>query len=131
MRLEAIHGTGRPRKSSVRSPVNPIQSRLNAAAVSRAPTSANKRGWKYDAKATSKALIECCIDNGLVPSFWMQHFSGLRAMLESGVPTARNRLSGHGQGSKIVDVPTNLVAYALHMTAATIVFLAAAEKALK
>jgi hypothetical protein len=91
----------------------------------------NKRGWKYDANATSKALIKCCFDNGLIPAFWTQHFSGLRAMLESAVPTVRNRLGGHGQGSEIVDVPANLAAYTLHMTAATIVFLVQAETALK
>jgi hypothetical protein len=91
----------------------------------------NKRGWKYDANATSKALIKCCFDNGLIPAFWSQHFSSLRAMLESAVPTVRNRLGGHGQGSEIVDVPANLAAYTLHMTAATILFLVQAETALK
>ncbi len=90
-----------------------------------------KRGWKHDAKATSKNLIETCFNNGLIPVFWTQHFSGLRAMLESAVPTVRNRLGGHGQGSAIVDVPANLVAYTIHMTAATIVFLVEAEIALK
>jgi hypothetical protein len=94
-------------------------------------TICNKRGWKYDANATSKALIKCCFDNGLIPAFWTQHFSSLRAMLESAVPTVRNRLGGHGQGSEIVDVPANLVAYTLHMTAATIVFLVEVETALK
>jgi hypothetical protein len=52
----------------------------------------DKRGWKYDAKSTSKGLIQSCFDNGLAPVFWTQHFSSLRAMLESGVPTVRNRL---------------------------------------
>jgi hypothetical protein len=91
----------------------------------------DKRGWKYDARATSKTLIEICFTNGLIPAFWMQHFSSLRAMLESAVPTVRNRLGSHGQGSEIVDVPANLAAYTLHMTAATIVFLVEAETALK
>jgi hypothetical protein len=90
-----------------------------------------KRGWKCDANAASKALIQACFDNGLVPQFWTHHFSSLRAMLESGVPTARNRLGAHGQGSDVTKAPPHLVSYVLHMTAATIVFLVEAEKALK
>lgn len=51
-------------------------------------------------------------------------------MLESGVPTARNRLGGHGQGAEVVSVPNHFVAFALHQTAAAIVFLAKAEETL-
>lgn len=89
-----------------------------------------KRRWAFNANATSKVLIQVLFDNGLVPQFWSQHFSALRATLESGVPTARNRLGGHGQGTSVVQVPSHLVAYVLHQTAATIVFLAEAEKSL-
>jgi hypothetical protein len=89
-----------------------------------------KRGWTHDANATSKALIQVLFDKGLVPTFWNQHFSALRSTLEAGVPTLRNRLGGHGQGERVVQVPQHIVAYALHLTAAAIVFLAEAEKAL-
>jgi hypothetical protein len=89
----------------------------------------DKRGWAYDKhKDTSQKLIQICIDNGLIPGFWLQHFSALRSTLESGVPTARNKLSSHGQGSSPVNVPPHLTAYMLHMAAATIVFLVEAEK---
>ncbi|MDE2740031.1 MAG: hypothetical protein OXI58_00435 [Gemmatimonadota bacterium] len=53
-----------------------------------------------------------------------QHYAGL----ESSVPTGRNKLSGHGQGTTPVSVPDHLVAYMLHMTASAIVFLAEADK---
>lgn len=86
------------------------------------------KGWRYDRNATAKKLLETCFDNGLVPSFWQQNFSSLRSLLESGVPTGRNRLSGHGQGVVPTSVPPYLVAYALHMTAAAIVFLVEAEQ---
>ena len=87
------------------------------------------RGWSYDEQnATAKKLIEVCFDNGLVNLFWKQHFSSLRSVLESGVPTGRNRLSGHGQGTVPTSVPMFLVGYVLHMTAAAIVFLAQAEQ---
>jgi hypothetical protein len=89
-----------------------------------------KRRWPHDANATSKTLIQVLFDKNMVPPFWAQHFSALRATLESGVPTARNRLGGHGQGTEVVDVPTYLVAYVLHQTASAIVFLVEAEKAL-
>lgn len=89
-----------------------------------------KRKWTHDANATSNALIQVLFDKGLVPPFWSQHFSALRSTLESGVPTARNRLGGHGQGANVVQVPSHLVAYVLHQTASTVVFLTEAEKAL-
>lgn len=89
-----------------------------------------KRGWVITARATCKDLIQVCYDNELFPQFWQQHFSGLRASLEGGIPTGRNRLSGHGQGSVPTDVPEQLVAYMLHMTASTIVFLVESEKKL-
>jgi hypothetical protein len=89
-----------------------------------------KRKWQHSSNATSSVLIQCCFDNGLIPTFWTQQFSALRSTLESGVPTARNKLGGHGQGSSIVSVPQHLVAYVLHMTASAIVFLIESERSL-
>jgi len=88
----------------------------------------DKRKWIYQQNATAKTLIQICFDNGLVPPFWQQHLSSLRSMLESSIPTGRNKLSGHGQGATPVAVPDYLVAYMLHMTASTLVFLTTAEK---
>lgn len=89
-----------------------------------------KRKWMYPDSITSKGLIQVCLDNGLIPPFWQQHYTALRSLLESGVPTGRNKLGGHGQGADPVSVPSHLVAYMLHMTAASVVFLAEAEKSL-
>jgi hypothetical protein len=91
----------------------------------------DKRKWAYDPKATCSALVQICFDNGLVPQFWTQHFNALRSTIESGVPTARNRLGGHGQGSAVTQVPDFIAAYVIHQTASVLVFLADAEKALK
>lgn len=88
----------------------------------------DKRNWSYQPNATSKALIQICFDNELVPSFWQQQLSSLRSMLESSIPTGRNKLSGHGQGTTPTTVPDYLVGYMLHMTASTLVFLTTAEK---
>ena len=87
----------------------------------------DKRGWRYDDGATASALIGICFDKQLIPSFWETQFKALRSLLESGVPPARNRLSGHGQGATVKEVPDFVAGYVLHMTAAAIVFLAQAE----
>ncbi len=90
----------------------------------------DKRKWSYAPNSTAQPLIKVCFDKGLVPSFWQQQLSSLRSMLESSIPTGRNKLSGHGQGSTPTEVPDYLVAYMLHMTASTLVFLTTAEKEL-
>lgn len=87
-----------------------------------------KRGWEHDPHATSRALLTVIFENGLVPKFWEQHFSSLRSCLESGVPTARNRLGGHGQGATPTEVPAYLTAYVLHTTASALVFLCEADR---
>ena len=91
----------------------------------------DKRRWNYPKNITANGLIDICLNKELVPSFWQSHYSALRSLLESGVPTGRNKLSGHGQGTAPVAVPDHLAAYMLHMTASAIVFLAEAEAQLK
>ena len=89
----------------------------------------DKRQWVYDPqKATSKELIKVCYEKELIPTFWQSQFTALRTLLESGIPTGRNRLSGHGQGSNLTDVPPYMVGYMLHMAASAIVFLVEAER---
>ena len=88
----------------------------------------DKRGWNRDENATAKRLLEIIFENGLIPEFMQSHFSGLRATLEAGVPTVRNRLGGHGQGEQPKKVPEYVASYALHLTASNIVFLVASEE---
>ena len=90
----------------------------------------DKRGWAYDPRATAQKLIEVCFANDLVPQFLQSQFSSLKSGLESGMPTVRNRLGGHGQGSQQVVVPEYLASYLLHLTATTILMLIKAEKEL-
>jgi len=91
----------------------------------------DKRQWPYDQKDTAKQLIAIAFTHGLVPLFMQTHFAGLRSTLEAGVPTVRNKLGGHGQGTVPTSVPDSIASYALHLTATSIVFLAAAESELK
>ncbi|SFP15249.1 STM4504/CBY_0614 family protein [Variovorax sp. 770b2] len=90
-----------------------------------------KRGWAYGEKDTAKTLIDICMANGLIPTFWQSQLNGLRSMLEGAVPTGRNRLAGHGQGADPTEVPTHLVSYMMHMTASTLKFLVEADTALR
>ena len=87
-----------------------------------------KRGWAYTEKDTARRLIAIVFDEGLIPDFMQSHFSALRSVLESGVPTVRNRLGGHGQGPEKIIVPEYIAVYALHLTASNIVLLARAER---
>lgn len=94
-------------------------------------TICDRRSWSYDPKATAKPLLDVVLQNGLVPPELEPQFSGLRAALESGLPMIRNRKGGHGQGQEPVTVPPHIVAFALHLAAANIVFLVEAHRTLK
>ena len=91
-----------------------------------------KRNWPFDSsKATARPLVKACLDNGLIPPYWQTHFSGLQNVLESSIATPRNKQGGHGAGAAPApDIPNELVAYVLHMTASTVLFLSEAEKSL-
>jgi len=79
------------------------------------------KGWGCQPRDTAKKLIETCMNNGLFPTFLQSHVGNLRAILESGVPTVRNKLGGHGQGSAVTSVSDATARFALHSTATNIV----------
>jgi hypothetical protein len=83
----------------------------------------DRRGWRYESKVTSSGLLKILFDKQLLPDYLTQHFTALRSTLESGVPTIRNKLGGHGQGADVVEVPAYVVGYAIHLTAACVIFL--------
>lgn len=84
----------------------------------------SNKGWKYNAdKDTAKQLINICLKNGLIPTFYQNYYSSLENLLTSGVPTTRNKLSGHGQGQIPKKVNDNIARYALNLTGTSIVFL--------
>ena len=87
-----------------------------------------QRGWDYSNRTTASGLIDIVLRNGLVETFMQEHFTGLRQTLVGGAPTLRNKLSGHGQGREEVPVPEYIAAYALHLTASNILFLAKANE---
>ncbi len=83
----------------------------------------HKRKWPYNQSDTAKTLIKVCEDNKLFPVFMTSHVTGLRTCLESGVPTARNKTSGHGQGVTPIVVREEFASYVLTLTAANILLL--------
>lgn len=89
---------------------------------------AHKKGWSVAGNASAKALLDAAFANGLVPAFLQGEFAGLRSILESGVPTVRNRSSAHGAGITPRTIPKHLAAFQLHQTAAAIVFLVEAAE---
>ena len=87
-----------------------------------------KNNWSYSEKDSANRLIAIVFDNGLIPPLMQSHFSALKTTLESGLPTVRNRNSGHGQGPEIVNVPEYVAGYALHLAASNIHFLVKADE---
>lgn len=90
-----------------------------------------ERRWTFQTTDTAKALIHICFEKDLIPAFLQSEFSGLRSVLESGLPVVRNKQGGHGQGAQSVPVPSYVAQYALHMTASNILFLIEANKTYK
>lgn len=91
----------------------------------------DRRKWPYGTNDTAKPLIDVLFKHKLIPDYLQSEFAALRTVLESGIPTLRNRTSGHGQGAVPVELPLYLASYVLHLTASTILFLCEADKNFK
>lgn len=91
-------------------------------------TICDKFSWAYDKTATASKLIDVVLKEELIPKYLQDHLTGLTNVLKAGVPTVRNKTSGHGQGSETKEVPEYLAAYVLHLTASNIVLLVEAYK---
>lgn len=86
------------------------------------------RGWAYPAGAPASKLIKAMLDNELIPASLQNQVSQLASFLE-GVATVRNKMGGHGQGSRPVPTEPHFVEYALNLSAANIVLLVKAHRA--
>lgn len=82
-----------------------------------------EKSWPYDQNDSAKKLIQICFKNNLVPAFSQNQFTSLQNLLESGIPTIRNKLGGHGQGAVPQKVDDEMTRYALNLTGTNIVFL--------
>lgn len=82
-----------------------------------------EKGWAYNQTDTAKKLIQICFQNGLVPTFTQNQFTSLQNLLESGIPTIRNKLGGHGQGQTPQSVDDEMTRYGLNLAGTNIIFL--------
>lgn len=84
---------------------------------------ATTHGWEFKPTDTAKALLDLCVQNDLFPKFLEQGFGSLRSMLESSVPTIRNKTSAHGAGATPRTIPSELATLQIHQTAVVIRYL--------
>jgi len=83
----------------------------------------SKKKWEFKQTDTANKLIQICFDNELVPKYTQNQFTSLKNLLESGIPTIRNRLGGHGQGETLQKVDNEMTRYGLNLTGTNIIFL--------
>ncbi len=82
-----------------------------------------KRKWNYNQTDAAKKLIDILFNEELFPKYMLSQFNGVRSVLQDGIPTMRNKQSGHGQGPKVIPVPKHMARYALNLTASNIILL--------
>ncbi len=85
------------------------------------------KNWDFDKNARASDLLKVLKKNGLWPDYLDATFDQLQATLASGLPTVRNKEGGHGQGDENKTVPEHVAAYALHLAAASIVYIVEAS----
>lgn len=82
-----------------------------------------EKGWTFSQTDTAKKLIQICFQNNIVPTFTQNQFTSLINLLESGIPTIRNKLGGHGQGQVPQKVDDEMTRYGMNLTGTNIIFL--------
>ncbi|EMD0831191.1 hypothetical protein VP018_003063 [Morganella morganii] len=86
--------------------------------------------WEYDKqKDAASKLIARCFEKQLIPLYIQSQFTSLRSIIDSGVPTIRNKMGSHGKGTEEKEVTEELASYMLHLTATNLLFLADSQKA--
>ena len=91
----------------------------------------DQRGWQYQKGARSfRSHSQLVRSKGLLPNYLENSFEQLAATLKSGLPKVRNEEGAHGQGASPRETPDYVAAYAIHLAAAKILFLAEAHKAM-
>jgi len=76
------------RKEAVAEALKAFESTMKAICVA--------RKWSHAPNATARPLMDILFQNGLIPGELESHFAGLRAAMESGLPTLSNKTSRHG-----------------------------------
>lgn len=86
-------------------------------------TICNKLGYSYTEKDGASRLIAILKSNSFFPLYLETQLNSVKSILESGIPTMRNKEAGHGQGEEIVNVSDEFVEFALNSAATNIILL--------
>ncbi len=73
---------------------------------------------------TAKQLIEGLIGKGIINEIPNELHTQFSEKVFQSVPFIRNKLAGHGQGEKVIDIPKEIAELCLHFSAALILFFA-------
>ncbi|MXV43519.1 hypothetical protein GS501_00290 [Saccharibacter sp. 17.LH.SD] len=91
----------------------------------------DNKGWAYQSGARASDLIKILREKGLFPAGANRSFDTYISMLKTGVPDLRNENGGHGAAPDTPEPALHMAAYALHLTASNLLFLANSWKALE
>jgi hypothetical protein len=91
----------------------------------------SKNKWNFNPNDTAKPLINTLLTNKFLPNYNETYLGSLRTIMESSIPTVRNKNSGHGQGIQKRVVPEHLASYLLTITGATIKLLIETQNTLE
>jgi len=83
----------------------------------------HEKGWAYNQNDTATPLVNVIIANNLIPSHLQTQINSFRSLLQSGIPTIRNRIGGHGQGAAITTADDETTRYALNLTGSNLIYL--------
>lgn len=88
-----------------------------------------KLGWNIKESDPAKKLLDAAYAANFIPTYMQTEFTGLRSILEGGVPVVRNQMGGHGKGNSKRKVPKHLASFQMNQAASAIVFLVEQYKA--
>lgn len=88
------------------------------------------RGWTIKENDPASRLVQAAVDAGFLAAYSITALNHLKGLIDSSTPTVRNKQGGHGAGTTVRNVPTQLAAFQLHQTAAVILYLVEQDLAL-
>jgi len=83
----------------------------------------NLNKWSFGEGDTASKLINVLTSNNFFPDYHSTHLNAVKQILESGVPTIRNKNAAHGQGVTKITVDNEMANYMLNITGSVIKFI--------
>lgn len=79
-----------------------------------------RKNIPYKQDDTTSVLLKHLFEQNFYPSYLSNYLNNLKSILESGLPTIRNKTSSHGKGDMEIEVTENLTLFTLNITGACI-----------